>query len=187
VAGVRPYARPAGSDPSLQKSGEPSRVAVLRCCTRCHGPVASTVPLDALSRWAFDGKGPAGGKSTLVSAGQTVCHRVRVVSHLEGSSDVMWGRLPSCWGRCYTTATWWGLCRRAARPPRARCASVSSMQCGINDRVEFIGCCTGLYRQPLRRRCALGNLPTHGWATVGGRGGWSGRAPLIAWARAWCR
>ena len=41
----------------------------------------------------------------LVRPGRTVRRSVHVVSHLEGSSDVIWGRLPSFWGRCYTAAT----------------------------------------------------------------------------------
>jgi hypothetical protein len=43
----------------------------------------------------------------LVSPGRTVCRSVHMVSHLEGSSEVVRGYLPSCWSRCYTTATWW--------------------------------------------------------------------------------
>jgi hypothetical protein len=43
---------------------------------------------------------------SLVSPGRTVCRSVHLVSHLERSSEMVWSRLSSSPGRCYTVATW---------------------------------------------------------------------------------
>jgi hypothetical protein len=42
----------------------------------------------------------------LVCPGRTVCGSVQVVSHFERSSKLIWSRLLSRWGLCYTVATW---------------------------------------------------------------------------------
>lgn len=48
--------------------------------------------------------GHYGNGLSLVSPGRAVCRSTHVVSHLDKSLEVIWGRLSSSWGRCYTAA-----------------------------------------------------------------------------------
>lgn len=88
---------PGPMDPQSALDGAPTGT-----CRAVFGPMPSWVPRsgDVAVRLRCHRRALA------VSPGRTVCRSVHVVSDLEGSSDAIWDRLPSCWGRCYTAATW---------------------------------------------------------------------------------